>query len=89
MSDQPITVVYGGWCRICGTEDNCVWRDRSRMTLCDSCNEETPQKARVEEFCQITGLDQNEPGFNNWWEDYKYSEYGDVAEYWNACSAQD
>lgn len=96
MSEQPMIVAYGGWCRVCGSvseagprtrgTDNCAWRNRSRMTLCKSCHDDTPQKATVEEFCQVTGLDRNEPGFENWWEDYKYSTYGSVKKYWDSCT---
>lgn len=84
---ELIAVTYGGWCRVCGTEENCAWRDRSRMTLCESCHKDTPEKVTVAEFCAATGLNKDEPGFFNWWEDYKYSTYGSVEEYWLACKA--
>lgn len=87
MNGEVIIVTCGAWCRVCGTEDNLAYRERSRMTLCESCHKDTPEKATVAEFCAATGLNKDEPGFSNWWEDYKYSTYGDPKEYWDSCTA--
>ena len=73
------------YCRVCGDIENIKYRCRSRMILCDSCHEYTPEKCTRAEFSAATGISQSDPCFQNFWEDYKYSTYGDPKEYWQAC----
>lgn len=81
------------YCRICGDEDNVEFRLRSRMSLCNSCHESTPAKTSKREFLatirQIEGsLDEHQERTleRDFYPDYLTSTYGDVREYWKACS---
>lgn len=75
-------------CKICGY-DRCVhYRDRSRMMLCASCHETTPAKVSLGDFCRnyfdkkpddMTDAEMSTA--SEFYDDYRTSTYGSVAEY--------
>jgi hypothetical protein len=73
-------------CRICGSERGAAFRERSRMTLCDPCHRETPEKATYETFLRVTGLPDDSTG-RTFFDDYRHSTYGPVRTYWASCSS--
>jgi ribosome-binding protein aMBF1 (putative translation factor) len=80
-------------CRICGDTDmgNLQYRERSRMTLCDSCHADTPAKVGREEFEREywgDGIADVPHGTRqSFWEDYRASKHGKVADYLAATTS--
>lgn len=74
------------YCRICGSEERTEYRERSRMTLCPTCHEDTPEKATYAEFLAQTGMP-NDRIAKEFFSDYKASTHGNVSDYWQSCSA--
>ena len=80
------------YCKVCGVEEGVKYRERSRMSLCDSCHKGTPAKAGFDTFAKQTFLRDNPNYFEEhpanrriareFYDDYKHSNYGSVAEYW-------
>lgn len=75
-------------CKICGDERS-EYRDRSRMSLCDSCHEDTPTKVGREEFERVywAGDDCPRSIRNEFWDDYKASQYATAEEYRDATTS--
>lgn len=75
-------------CRICGTENGVKYRSRSFMALCESCHADTPEKVGFTEFCvgyldtvpaHMSGADRKIA--YDFFDDYKCSRHGSVADY--------
>jgi hypothetical protein len=78
-------------CRVCGDERTARYRVRSRMVLCDACHKDTPAKVARAEFERLfwDGLADNVALAvrNEFWDDYRASSYGPVADYKAATTA--
>jgi len=73
------------YCRICGAEEQVAYRERSRMMLCPWCHDATPEKATYREFLAQT-FKTDSPTALIFFDDYKHSNFGSVAEYWESCN---
>ena len=81
------------FCKICGDENNVVYRIRSNMCLCASCHEDTPKKVGFKEFClsyfhkdadTLYYVDRRIA--KEFFDDYRTSKYGSVADYITATT---
>lgn len=78
-------------CTICGTDRGVEYRFRSRMFLCAPCHKGTPAKVSFTEFCDgyfdhgahsVEEFDHATRRIaREFFDDYRCSEYGSVAEY--------
>jgi len=70
-------------CKICGAEQ-AEYRERSGMRLCATCHRTTPRKASREAFEAIYWAGREDVPYGTrreFWEDYRASTCGSVAEY--------
>ena len=78
------------YCEICGDRENIEYRSRSRLNLCEACHQSTPAKATLTEFLKITKLpistNREIVVAQEYFDDYKLSNYGDVEQYWESLS---
>lgn len=78
-------------CKICGDENRVEYRPRSGMFLCPYCHKETPAKATRDEFDHLYWGDDIETvpqsTRKEFYEDYRTSNYGPVAEYIKATTS--
>lgn len=72
-------------CRICGDERDVLYRQRSRQFLCRSCHAHTPAKVSRETFERLYWAGDDplpcQSIRDEFWDDYRSSGCGSVAEY--------
>ncbi len=76
-------------CKICGSETKVSYRERCRMSLCDSCYSDMPtrgSKASYRDFLART-FGKDDATARSFYSDYLTSREFDVERYWESCSS--